>query len=344
MSGVSTCSCSSHPSFVHQRERRTGASRAHLWLPLEEIREHGALVVQLFLMEHRVVDLLRTNTEKMMAELIEADDPLVHVVLGMAPGRSGAKGRPQFVWLVPRWIVGIGESQSGERVDPLLHDQTRPQSLSRSFLRERDVVLLTFGFRSRRPRPVSRGAVLGSANRAPSSAIDSIHGVTLMHPAVGAWPVDMTRAGKRPSPPIRLAHDRIVAVRRWLSVRPMPRLRIDATDPMDPPVAVLSVEEDREVHGQHQLSSWGAAGPRQIGLSKASLSAVALSGRAATNFPSRRTVYQVRSSSLISSTVTPPSRAMILSDIPAPVHHLTRSGSPLSGTYGRSEREQHPTE
>jgi hypothetical protein len=47
------------------------------------------------------------------------------------------------VWLVARWIVGIGESESGEWVDPLLHDQTGPQSFSRSLLRERDVVLLT---------------------------------------------------------------------------------------------------------------------------------------------------------------------------------------------------------
>jgi hypothetical protein len=36
---------------------------------------------------------------------------------------------------------------------------------------------------------------------------------------------------------------RLVADRGWLRVRPMPRLRADAADPVDPPVAALAANQ-----------------------------------------------------------------------------------------------------
>jgi hypothetical protein len=142
-SGEHLLAFDSSPSFITSANEVPVLLGLHLRLPHQEIRESRALALQLFVMEHRVVDLLRTHAEEMMAELIEVDGSLVQVVLGIAPGRRWAKIRPQFVRLVARWIVGIGESECGEWLDPLLNDQTGPKSFPRSLLRERDVVLLT---------------------------------------------------------------------------------------------------------------------------------------------------------------------------------------------------------
>jgi len=79
---------------------------------------------------------------------------------------------------------------------------------------------------------------------APSSVVDSTHRLTLMHPAIGAWPIDVMRAGKRPSPPIRLAQVRFMAARRRLRVSPIPRLRTDARNPMHATVAAPAMEQE----------------------------------------------------------------------------------------------------
>jgi hypothetical protein len=81
-----------NPVCIRHRDVRTTAGS--LCLPLQEIRKRCALALQPLVIEHRVVDLLNTHAEEMMAELIEADGPRVNVAVGMAPRSLGTQVRP----------------------------------------------------------------------------------------------------------------------------------------------------------------------------------------------------------------------------------------------------------
>jgi hypothetical protein len=158
--GLSTCSRSTHPIIRHQRERRTPAPRASPSATASGDRRKPRSRGSAF--RHGA------SRRGPAPDSCRRDDGRAHRAR-LSPRPSSPRYRPGPV---PRWIVGIGESESGEWVDSLLHDQTGPQSLSRSLLRERDVVLLTLVSDREAAGPCVGGG-RGMREESPFSVVDS---------------------------------------------------------------------------------------------------------------------------------------------------------------------------